>query len=144
MVRYSSTFKARRIYPWLNYDLEERSFTSQNTDISTVNTWEGSFVFRIISCCVTYGIHISCSCQLSGDHMIEPLLFQRAKQSDMIQGVLDMCDLLDLECQKINRFYPNNLLYNGAHGLLLMQIQSLRQQTFYIQPALQELRERGL
>ena len=76
--------------------------------------------------------------------MIEPLLFQRAKQSDMVQSVLDMCDLLDLECQKINRFYPNNLLYNGAHGLLLTQIQSLRQQTFYIQPALQELRERGL
>lgn len=77
--------------------------------------------------------------------MDEPVLYRRAKQSDIIQGMLDTIELLDLEYQKLYRFYPTNILANyGGSGTLYDGIQMLRNQIWVLREPLQQLRERGL
>lgn len=78
-----------------------------------------------------------------------PVLYQRAKASDMLQSIVDTSRLLRFELDKFREFYPgewNAVYYSGGLQNFHLIISQFRSGMTYhnLDQSIQMLREKGL
>lgn len=75
---------------------------------------------------------------------MDSVIFQRAKASDMLEGILDTIEILELEYQRLQRFWPevSNVLYVETN--LISGIQNLRNNTYMVRRVVSDWRMKGM
>lgn len=77
-----------------------------------------------------------------------PTAYKRACLSDSLEGLCDSLELLQMECERIKRFYPeinSMVIHTTAFGNLEMSLQHMRGNDIWqLRQAIQTLRKAGL
>lgn len=75
-----------------------------------------------------------------------PVLYQRAKASDMLQGMIDMVTIFNFELQKFQKFHGDvyGMAYYRGLQQLEQDIRNLDGRIYMLKDVVLELRQKGL